>query len=122
MFIELDGGYNASVLTNPEGTQWHEIYPVFCTTYNLTDWDGDTNGVLDFFDFIWLRNRHTGEETVWLVEEVAIDIIVTIEPPPVGGEAYPVNKASLLAPWIAVSAILAGGISWYFIRRRRARG
>jgi hypothetical protein len=42
-------------------------------------------------------------------------------PPPVGGEAYPVSKASLLAPWIALGVVLAGGISWYVLRRRNAR-
>jgi hypothetical protein len=45
----------------------------------------------------------------------------TPPPPPVGGEAYPVSKASLLAPWIAVGAVLAGGISCSVLRRRRAR-
>lgn len=41
--------------------------------------------------------------------------------PPVGGEAYPVNKASLLAPWIAlIAAIITGTtIIW---RRHRAQG
>jgi hypothetical protein len=58
---------------------------------------------------------------VWLVEEVAIDIVVTPEPPPVGGEAYPVNKASLLAPWIAPGVILAGGISWFVFKRWRIK-
>jgi len=43
------------------------------------------------------------------------------QPPPVGGEAYPVNKASLLAPWIAGAVVLAGGISWYILRRRKAQ-
>ena len=43
------------------------------------------------------------------------------EPPPVGGEAYPVSKASLLAPWIAGAVVLAGGISCYVLRRRRAQ-
>jgi hypothetical protein len=54
----------------------------------------------------------------WHVEEVAIDIVVT-PAPPVGGEAYPVSKLSLLAPWLAVAALLAGGISWLTLRRRR---
>jgi hypothetical protein len=40
-------------------------------------------------------------------------------PPPVGGEAYPVSRISVLAPWIALAAVLAGGISWYVLRRRR---
>jgi photosystem II stability/assembly factor-like uncharacterized protein len=38
--------------------------------------------------------------------------------PPVGGQAYPVSRMSLLAPWIAVAVALAGGISWYASRLR----
>ena len=41
------------------------------------------------------------------------------EGPPVGGEAYPVSRISVLAPWIAIAAVLAGGIGWYVLRRRR---
>ena len=108
MYIELEGCYNASALVKPIGTQWHEIYPVFCMTYNLTGWMDNDSTDLDYCDYIWLWNKHTGEETEWHVEEVAIDIVVTPEPPPVGGEAYPASKASLLAPWIAVGAVLAG--------------
>ena len=37
----------------------------------------------------------------------------------VGGEAYPVNKLLLLAPWIGLAVILAGGGSWLVLRRRR---
>ena len=43
-------------------------------------------------------------------------------PPPVGGEAYPVSKSSLLASWIAVGLVLAGGTSWYVLMRRRTQG
>ena len=40
------------------------------------------------------------------------------QPRPVGGEAYPVNKLAILAPWIALGmAIIAGAT--IFIRRRR---
>ena len=40
-------------------------------------------------------------------------------PPPVGGEAYPVNKLAILAPWIALlGAIIAG--TTIVLRRRRA--
>ena len=121
MFIELEGGYNASVLMNPVGTQWHEIYPFFCTTYNLTGWTDNGSTELDYCDYIWLRNKHTGEETEWHVEEVAIDIIVTPEPPAVGGEVHPVSKASVLAPWVAAALLLVGGISWLVLRRRKAQ-
>jgi hypothetical protein len=42
-------------------------------------------------------------------------------PPPVGGEAYPVSKASLLAAWIAVGLVLAGGVSCYLLRRHKTQ-
>ena len=42
-------------------------------------------------------------------------------PPPVGGEAYPVDKISLLAPWIAAGVFVVGGAIWYALRRRKAQ-
>jgi hypothetical protein len=280
MYIELEGGYDPAVLTAPNSTRWHEVYPVFCREYHLIDWEDNTNGELDYCDYIllapkecygplycpldedfsggvppsgwtqeeaeewnqsftnnaggtspeaslfWndisgdyayldskpvdttgmssltlefksfidyfmgggcdfdcrvLTRAHGGdgwtdvtpwsnpicsnigpdsysrdissdigpgtqvrfefdgiwydidywyvddvkicgpESTWWHVEEVAIDIVVTPAPPPVGGAAYPVNRASVLAPWIAVGLVLAGGVSWYVLRRRRAQ-
>lgn len=43
-------------------------------------------------------------------------------PPPVevGGEVYPVNKLAVLAPWIALAAVIISGVT-IVIRRRRAR-
>jgi hypothetical protein len=120
MFIELEGGYNETVLDDPVGSKWHEIYPNFCKTYNLTGrMAGGSPGLVD--DLIGLQDAQTGNVTPWIVEDVAIDIVVCREPPPVGGEAYPVSKASLLAPLIAVGVVLAGGISWYVLKRRRAQ-
>jgi hypothetical protein len=49
-----------------------------------------------------------------------VDNVKLSEPLPVGGEAYPIDKTSVLAPWIAVAVLLAGGMSWYALRRRRA--
>jgi hypothetical protein len=40
---------------------------------------------------------------------------------PVGGTAYPLNKVAILAPWIALAAIVAG-VSLLVLRRRRAQG
>ena len=41
--------------------------------------------------------------------------------PPVGGEAYPINKAGLILPLIALGmAVIAGG--FVVLRRRRAQG
>jgi len=121
MFIELEGGYNETALVSPPGTQWHEIYPVFCTTYLLVGWMDNDSRTLDWCDGILLVDKATGEESWWHVEEVSVDIIVTPEPPPVGGEAYPVSKASLLAPWIALGVVLVGGIGWYVLKRRRTQ-
>jgi len=121
MYIELEGGYNASVLSNPLGTQWHEIHPNFCSEYLLSDWDRGLATELEWCVLIELTDKWTEEVTWWHVEDVATDIIVTAEPPPVGGEAYPVNKASLLSPWIAVAVLLAGGTGWYALRRRKAQ-
>jgi len=42
-------------------------------------------------------------------------------PPPVGGTIYPMNKLAILAPWIALAVLLAGGLSWLTLRRRRAQ-
>jgi len=38
----------------------------------------------------------------------------------VDGEGSPIDKASLLAPWIAVAALLFSGLGWLVIRRQRA--
>jgi len=117
-YVELVGGYNLTILDNPNGTQWHQVYPNFCTTYNCSGWERIGS---DLLTNIWLTNKASGQETKWHVEDVAVDIVLIPEPPPVGGEAYPVNNTPLLAPWIAAVVLLAGGISWYVLRRRRAK-
>jgi len=40
-------------------------------------------------------------------------------PPPVGGEAYIVNKTGLLAPWLGLAALIVAAIAVVAIRRRR---
>jgi hypothetical protein len=79
--------------------------------------------------YVWVRFSITEEpvEGDWNGEgefedgETEDYLLRVYQPPPVGGEAYPVSKASLLAPWIALGVVLAGGISWYVLRRRRAQ-
>jgi hypothetical protein len=39
------------------------------------------------------------------------------QPPSVGGEAYPINRLSLITPWIALAAVVAA-VSFYMFRRR----
>jgi len=40
----------------------------------------------------------------------------------VGGEAYPVSRLAILAPWIALAALLLGGTGWLVLRRRISQG
>ncbi|HEX74853.1 MAG TPA: hypothetical protein G4N93_06915 [Dehalococcoidia bacterium] len=44
----------------------------------------------------------------------------TIESAPigVGGEAYPVNKLGILAPWLGLAMLLISGITWFTLRHR----
>jgi parallel beta-helix repeat protein len=44
-----------------------------------------------------------------------------IPPPPVGGELYPVNKLSVLVPWLTLALLLALGGGFVVMRRRLAR-
>jgi uncharacterized repeat protein (TIGR01451 family) len=46
-----------------------------------------------------------------------ISTIVEVSPP-VGGDAYPINKVGLIAPWIALTLTIIGG-SIFLARRRR---
>jgi hypothetical protein len=56
---------------------------------------------------------------------VATTVMAQVAPPNetnghgevVGGEAYPVNKFSLLAPWLALAVVIAAG-GVYLVRRR----
>ena len=48
-----------------------------------------------------------------------IDDINLLSPVAVGGEAYPVNKLRILAPWVALTALLVGGMNWLTLRHRR---
>ncbi len=54
------------------------------------------------------------------VVDMGVDEYV-IPPPPVGGELYPVDKLSILAPWLALAFLLALGSGFVVMRRRLAR-
>jgi hypothetical protein len=53
----------------------------------------------------------------WEVDNVRLS---GVPPPPVGGEARPVNKPAVLAPWIALCAVIMAGAG-IVLRRRRAQ-
>ena len=39
----------------------------------------------------------------------------------VGGEAYPVNKLAIMAPWIGLAVLLIFSITWLTLRRQRSQ-
>jgi len=41
---------------------------------------------------------------------------------PVGGEAYPINRISVLAPWIVLAMLLAALGAFAVVRKKRAAG
>jgi hypothetical protein len=81
----------------------------------------DPSGYADPSD-VYIEFYYTtdGGKDCWSFAIDAVEFQCLISPP-VGGEAYPVDKISLLAPWITVGVLLAGGIGWYVLRRRRAQ-
>jgi hypothetical protein len=80
--------------------------------------------------FLWLTSPtgnanamqgYTGEEFSPIYCNFAFALTGVPEPiVGVGGEAYPVNRISVLAPWIAVAAAVAVGAGVLVLRRRRA--
>jgi len=68
-------------LTDPVGTEWHELYPDYCNRYRVSSWaDTDGNGVLDYCDEIKLTNMDTGALAEYHVEGVTVTIKVTKKP------------------------------------------
>ena len=64
-------------LTDPVGTEWHELYPEYCNRYRLSSWeDTDGNGVVDYCDEIKLTNLDTGAMAEYHVEGVTVTIKV----------------------------------------------
>jgi len=108
-------GYNHIPL-NATGMGW--ISRTGITKFGLRssrDITATAPGVDEYVE-IFAREEGTGRAPKLVVTYTTVP-----PPPPVGGEAYPVSKMSLLAPWIAVTVVLAGGTIWYVLRRRRAQ-
>jgi hypothetical protein len=102
-------GVDGTHILEAESDQEIDIADMEIGRYEYSyDYDLDGDGQLDLIIFT--------DDTVCAVALPSCEI-----PPPVGGEAYPVSKMSLLAPWIAVGIILGGCISWYVLRRRKAQ-
>ena len=62
-------------------------------------------------------------EEDWYPTEDSADLafVITTTPPPVGGELFPVDKLSILAPWLTLAFVLALGGGILVVRRRQAQ-
>jgi len=56
-------------LENPVGTQWHELYPNYCTApYTITDWKDNGDGILSPCDTIVMQGPDLSESCEHVVE------------------------------------------------------
>ncbi|MGA2671365.1 MAG: VCBS repeat-containing protein [Dehalococcoidia bacterium] len=104
----------------PVGTQYWKYGPTPSDPtdhwYQLPIGDDDGDNVIT----ITLFDGELGDDNVVALDGVIVDQGGPgIPTAPVGGEAYPVNKLAILAPWIALAAAIIAGAT-IFIRRRRA--
>ena len=96
------------------------------------NWDMDNDGSYDdatgvAVTWTWFT---TGTKTIGLkvsdtvgnADFATTTVSVTPPSPPVevGGEVYPVNKLTIVAPWIALAVVIIGGAT-IAVRRRRAQ-
>jgi hypothetical protein len=85
MYLEFADGYLHmwEPKTNPIGSMWHEVYPVYCPMYEITGWVDNCNGVLSYCDNITLFDFTSQQFATWHVEELAVDMVVQEPAPPV---------------------------------------
>jgi len=79
MYIEYKGPFETmyDVKTTVINSTWHEVYPEYCPSFNITDWIDNCNGVLDLCDFVELHDLYADLYYGWWhVEELSIDIIL----------------------------------------------
>lgn len=79
MYIEFEGGWPEydHVITQPQSTQWHEVYPIYDTQYLLEKWFDNCDSKLSYCDNITLRDKETGELAEYHVDEVKTDLIIS---------------------------------------------
>ena len=110
--------------TSPNAAANHRIYEFQIPLTLLGASPGDTIGLSSWPDSI-PYDAATNRHNIWPpgaeLEDLGTwgDLVLAsppASPPPVGGEAYPVNKIGLMAPWLALAVVIVGGL--YLVRRR----
>jgi hypothetical protein len=99
--------------------KWDEDYSIVAhpgSGYVFSEWQTEghvfVNEPHEAITFAWIELNLNGDGNVLTMVQAEA---------PVGGEAYPVSTASVLAPWIVVGALLACGGGWYVLRRRKSQ-
>jgi hypothetical protein len=122
---EIDFLYPGSPYGNAAGGSVLVQNPGDIAIFNITY-------TVDFDDLVWLPgqgywaviNQFEAEgvkENLVPLQAFTESITEVIPPPPpVGGEAFPVNKLCILVPWITLGAAIMAGAA-IFVRRRHVR-
>jgi hypothetical protein len=94
--------------------------------FNYINWDngspndGDSGGENNIENYMEMRGGGYWDDVANSAEWV-VNYVVELEPIPtfqgVGGEVYPVNKMSLLVPWVAIAVVILVGVT-YLVRRK----
>jgi hypothetical protein len=79
MYIEYKGPFETmyNIKTTVVNSTWHEVYPFYSASMNITSWVDNCNGVLDSCDYIEMYDLNIDFYYGWWhVEELSIDIIL----------------------------------------------
>jgi len=83
MYLDLiDPNPMCTLITNPVGTFWHEIWPNYCTVWEIIGWTDNGNGYLDSCDYVDLESSGGGATQTCHVEAVETDIVTVPLPNP----------------------------------------
>jgi hypothetical protein len=78
-YIEYKGPFDTmyDVKTTVTNSTWHQVWPLYSPSFNITGWVDNCNGVLDFCDGIELHDLYADLYYGWWhVVELSIDIIL----------------------------------------------
>jgi len=63
---------------DPTNTTWHELWPNYCTDWNLTEWRDNADGILSRGDSVKFTGQFLPDSIIWkLVEKVTPTITVS---------------------------------------------
>jgi len=109
----IQEGVDSPLVQNPGDTATFDLDYV-------VDWDdAEYNGGLGYWivgNTFEAEGYDSGEDDVY----VLVTSNTQVNQPPVGGEAFPIDKLYILAPWVALGAAIVAGAA-IFVRRRHAR-